>query len=559
MKITTARLISQIFFFILFLWFCIVMNLGGEWWQLKGWSVNLFLQLDPLVGLATLITSRTIYAELLWGVLTIVMTILLGRFFCGWVCPFGAIHHSVGYLRNTFLITNPEFKARSREKIRRNRYHPLQSIKYFILIFFMTTAIVTPSIQTGLLDPIPLVYRSVNLVLLPLIKDNVLNLSVIQRYYEDAFSVGLIFFIAVFMNLFIPRFYCRFICPLGAFFGLISRFALWRISKKKDTEVCDNCHLCERHCEGACSPSEQIRISECLLCMNCLNECPGNLIEYGTELSVSGEILSPDVSRREFVISCLSGMATIPMLRLNGNIASNWNPNLIRPPGALAEKDFLARCIKCGQCMRICPTNVIHPSGISGGLECLWTPVLNFRIGTSGCQRNCIACGYICPTAAIRPISLDERTGINQYEVFGPIKIGTAFVDQGRCLPWSMDKPCIVCQENCPVSPKAILTREHFSIVPVVNSSQQVKTANQSLIVKKSEPLYIEFESSELTPDHFSTGDYFCKAQNQKENQPRLIVKNSVSSLNISSALPLDPVPPRNKNRDSDSASTPLY
>lgn len=67
MKITTARLISQIFFFILFLWFCIVMNLGGEWWQLKGWSVNLFLQLDPLVGLATLITSRTIYAELLWG------------------------------------------------------------------------------------------------------------------------------------------------------------------------------------------------------------------------------------------------------------------------------------------------------------------------------------------------------------------------------------------------------------------------------------------------------------------------------------------------------------
>jgi len=257
----------------------------------------------------------------------------------------------------------------------------------------------------------------------------------------------------------------------------------------------------------------------------------------------SGEILSPDVSRREFVISCLSGMATIPMLRLSGNTESNWNPNLIRPPGALAEKDFLARCIKCGQCMRICPTNVIHPSGISARLESLWTPALNFRIGTSGCQRNCIACGYICPTAAIRPIPLDERLGINQYEVFGPIKIGTAFVDQGRCLPWSMDKPCIVCQENCPVSPKAILTREYFSIVQFVNSSQQVKTANQSLIVKKSEPLYIEFESSELSPDHFSTGDYFCKIQEQKDNQPRLIVSNNINSLNISPAIPFDPVP----------------
>jgi ferredoxin len=240
-------------------------------------------------------------------------------------------------------------------------------------------------------------------------------------------------------------------------------------------------------------------------------------------------------------------MATIPMIRLSGGVESNWHPNLIRPPGALSEKEFLARCIKCGQCMRICPTNVIHPlgmigAGIIGGLESLWTPALNFRIGTSGCQRNCIACGYICPTAAIRPITLDERIGINQYAATGPIKIGTAFVDQGRCLPWSMDKPCIVCQENCPVSPKAILIREHFAVIPILNPSQHSghssKPASKSLVVKKSESLYIEFESNLLRPDYFSTGDYFCRAQGEKDDSLRLIVRNTANSLSISPEIP---------------------
>ena len=104
--------------------------------------------------------------------------------------------------------------------------------------------------------------------------------------------------------------------------------------------------------------------------------------------------------------------------------------------------------------MRICPTNVIQPAGFEHGLESLWTPVLDFRVGTSGCQHNCIACGNLCPTAAIRPISLEERLGKDDFASRGPIRIGMAFVDRGRCLPWAMDRPCIVCQENCPVSPR---------------------------------------------------------------------------------------------------------
>jgi len=132
MNIVTTRRICQGFFFVLFLWFCAVTTLGDQWWQLRGWPVNWIIQLDPLVGLATLLSTRTVYDGLLWGLVTIVLTIILGRFFCGWICPFGTIHQFVGFLAKR--------KRSIPEKIKLNRYHPGQSIKYWILIFLLTVS-----------------------------------------------------------------------------------------------------------------------------------------------------------------------------------------------------------------------------------------------------------------------------------------------------------------------------------------------------------------------------------------------------------------------------------
>ncbi len=590
MKIVTTRRICQLFFFFLFLWFCLVTTLGEKWWQLRGWPVDWLIELDPLVGLGTLLTTHTLYKNLLWGLATIVLTIILGRFFCGWICPFGSIHQFVGFLSKR--------KKSLLEKVKTNNYKQWQIIKYWILIFLLTAAladvavylinlprseplifwvligiflaaaiilasfraltdpkktvlflflcvalwvavsfafensrILSASLQTGLLDPIPLVYRSINLIILPLVDGTAWKLFTNPRYYEGAWLIGVIFFTTVFLNLKESRFYCRYICPLGALFGLLGRYSLWRIGKAE--AECIDCYRCEKDCEGACSPSTRIRISECILCMNCLDECHHHQIGYRNVPSAAGEILSPDLSRRQFVISFLSGAAAIPMIRLNGNLAANWNPELVRPPGALEEEKFLSRCIKCGQCMRICPTNVIHPAGLVSGLEGLWTPLLNFRVGTSGCQLKCIACGNMCPTAAIRPISLDERLGRGRYADQGLIKIGTAFVDRGRCLPWAMDQPCIVCQENCPVSPKAIFTREHFSNV-IRNRRIEVKTADSE---------HIEVEEDLLEAGRFSTGDYYCLVEGQRSRKPRLIVNNTVKSLTISASFPWSPPP----------------
>ncbi len=589
MNILTTRRICQVFFFALFLWFCVVTTLGAQWWQLRGWLVNWIIQLDPLVGLATLLSTKTVYAGLLWGLLTIVLTMILGRFFCGWICPFGAIHQFVGFLVNR--------KKSNAKKIKDNQYRSFQSIKYWILVFLLTVSalevavdlILLPSthplffgililglfiflifitvhkakmnpkktgllllifagvwllssflfngretsvasLQIGLLDPIPLVYRSINLLILPLVDRTSLSLSTVPRVYDGIWLMAGVFLSAILLNLAVPRFFCRFICPAGALFGICSRFALWRIGKTKND--CTDCHLCERNCEGACSPTSQIRITECVLCMNCMGECRHHLMTYQTATSASGEIVSPNLSRRQFLTSAVSGAAAIPMLRIGGYLGGNWDPALVRPPGALSEEEFLSRCIKCGQCMRICPTNVIHPAGIEGGLEGLWTPVLNFRMGTSGCQINCIACGNLCPTAAIRPLSLDERLGKNRYAKQGPVKIGTAFVDRGRCLPWAMERPCIVCQENCPVSPKAIQTHEVFSTI----------NTGVKLIVAKGDPVYIEFQETVPNMKRFATGDYYAVISSQ-DQRPRRIIDTWERGLRIAEAEPFEAPP----------------
>lgn len=552
MRIVTVRRISQVFFLVLFLWFTLVTTFGERWHELRGWPVNWLLELDPLVGLGTVLTTGTLYAGLLWAVATLVLTAVLGRFFCGWLCPFGTLHQFFGWLGRLLGTRHA-----------RNRYHPAQSVKYYVLLFLLVAAAgdllvlgsrasqsvklawliplfvltaygvaavarrlrrprrtgllvgivlfawlaagrilpgdltISASLLTGFLDPIPLIYRSVTLVYLPLVDHSAGLVFAAPRYYDGAWLIGTIFLAALLLNLVIPRFYCRFVCPLGALLAVVSRNAVWRMAKTESP--CSNCKRCDSYCEGACDPSGRIRTAECVLCMNCMTDCEDSVMTYRTEPSAEGERPLPDVSRRGLLASLASGFVAVPLLRVGGNLGPDWNPGLVRPPGSLPEPDFLDRCLRCGQCMRICPTNVLQPAGADRGLEALWTPALNNRIGTSGCQLNCVACGHICPTGSIRPFTLDEKLGLNRFAEQGLIRMGTAFVDRGRCLPWAMDRPCIVCQENCPVSPKAIYLREHYETIR--DGIGRVRLADGDTVV---------LEDRVLEVGRFGTGDHYC-------------------------------------------------
>lgn len=142
----------------------------------------------------------------------------------------------------------------------------------------------------------------------------------------------------------------------------------------------------------------------------------------------------------------LAGAATVPLLRTTPLSKTGVpTPQLIRPPGSLEEKEFLKKCVKCGECMKVCITNGLQPTLLEAGLEGIWSPVLVPRIGY--CEYRCTLCGQVCPTGAIRKLEQKEKAKIS---------IGTAMIDKGRCLPYAHATPCIVCEEVCPTPKKAI-------------------------------------------------------------------------------------------------------
>jgi formate hydrogenlyase subunit 6/NADH:ubiquinone oxidoreductase subunit I len=83
---------------------------------------------------------------------------------------------------------------------------------------------------------------------------------------------------------------------------------------------------------------------------------------------------------------------------------------------------------------------------------------MNFNIGH--CQLKCNLCSEVCPTGAIRKITVAEKLGKNEYAQQRPIILGTAFINRSRCLPWANEIPCVVCEEVCPVAPKAVQARD---------------------------------------------------------------------------------------------------
>jgi polyferredoxin len=466
LRLTRVRVVSQIFFFVAFM-----LAVWATWTtRLGGYPVSRFLEMDPLVMIATALSTGYVYRFLGWGLLILALTLLFGRVFCNWICPYGTLHQFVGWLFN--IRKHPE-------RWKTNQYRGIYFFKYGILVVFLIMAFLG-SLQIGLLDPICLMYRTFATAFGPasdlLVGALDHRLSVVgidtvlfeqlkfapgveQRVFVGSFWIGLFLVALVGMNLVIPRFFCRVLCPLGALLGVFSRFALFRINR--DVHKCTDCNLCLTRCEGASDPQAQLRLSECFACMNCIDDCPEDALSFKlVQLDTKQVIPGPSLGRRKLVFSSLAGLIALPLLKNNGvNTNDNYSDKLIRPPGSVEEEDFLQKCIKCDQCINACPTNVLQPATLEeAGFEGLWTPVMNFNIGH--CQLKCTLCSEVCPTGAIRKITVEEKLGKGEFAEQGPIVLGTAFFDKGRCLPHAMEIPCVVCEEVCPVSPKAIQTRD---------------------------------------------------------------------------------------------------
>ena len=452
------RIISQGLFFILFLFLFIHTESKGN--DTLGYPVRLFLDFDPLIFLTTALAThaQNIPGAFFLSLTLVLVTVILGRVFCGWICPLGTLNNCAGALR----------------KKRSEKTHPdWYKAKYYILFMLLASSFFTLQIA-GIMDPISLLIRSFSLSIYPLLTYGIrgtfdaiyhtdtpglvaisesiydfLKKSVLpfrQPHYLQAVFIGAIFFGILILNFVEKRFWCKFLCPMGALFGLLSRYALL---KREVSEGCTSCGICNRACQGGALSEKNAdwKKTECLACFACDDICPQNAVSFGFG---KGKPSAMDLGRRQVVLSLSSGVLAVPLLRSTPFAKPGYSdPKVLRPPGALEEEEFLRRCVKCGECMKICITNGLQPTLLETGPEGIWSPRLIPRIGY--CEYRCTLCGQVCPSGAIKRLPLEEKV---------KVKLGLAMIDKGRCLPYAHATPCIVCEEVCPTPKKAIWLEE---------------------------------------------------------------------------------------------------
>ena len=445
------RRLAQTLSLLLFLYLLLATVRGGVIYL----PHDLFFRLDPLAAFSSMIAGRRWVGPLALALAIPLLALVLGRFWCGWLCPLGTIIDWTR-LRRRQRRGEPDLPSAWR------------SLKHIILLTILVAALLG-NLSLLFLDPITLLFRSLSVVVLPALAaltgriDQALyrvgplqgaseRLDSLARkglpldhpvVWQVAVPLAAMILIVLALNAVRTRFWCRYLCPLGAMLGLVSKVAWLR--QRVETAACSSCGLCVDACPmGTISEDRGFNAdpAECTLCMNCLQACNRGGISFRGHLTPAAwEKYDP--SRREALgtigaLAVGAGLMTVTP-ELVGDAAKP-----IRPPGANGD-GFLDRCIRCGECMKVCPTQGLLPSLSLKDLGGLMTPILVPRTGY--CDFSCNACGYACPTGALPPLPLDEKQRV---------VLGTAQIDERRCLPWSQNIDCIVCEEMCPLPEKAI-------------------------------------------------------------------------------------------------------
>lgn len=406
-----TRWIIQLFFLGLFIFFFMQTRYG-----VAVHFQDIFFRFDPLILLITSVAYRTVITAALMSIILVVGTLIFGRFFCGFACPLGTIID----VADSIIQKKREIKI------------SMKNGKYVILLFLIISALLGSSFL-HFFDPLVIAERSLTLIAHPIATYlGGFFILVKNAVYTETVIALAVFVVIVGCGFIAPRFWCRNLCPLGGILAMLSKISLFKFTFGKG---CTQCSICNDICPtGAIHfKEEKIDAAECIDCLRCLYECPQSSIHYRVHLST----VPFDITRRQIMTTFGASLVAVPLAR--SLLHQRLSGRLIRPPGAIPERDFLNVCIHCGKCMKVCPTNGLQPCIFEAGINGLWTPKLVPRIG--GCEKNCNMCGRICPTSAIRNLPLEEKT----YA-----KIGTAVIDRSRCIAWEQDKVCLICDEACP-------------------------------------------------------------------------------------------------------------
>ncbi len=448
MKIKNAARISQLLFLGLFLILFVRTEYRGS--DQIGAAVNGFFRADPLVLVSHLLAAKEWTWLLLPALVTLVATAFLGRFFCGWLCPLGTILD---------LVTGRIKKSGPIRLLAGNA-------KYWLLVPLLATSLFGVNLA-GLFDPIALLLRAMTFAVYPLFGDafrqgwvglyRVLGesrdtltpgyallrdylLPFRDTFYPLAFLSALLFALILFLERSEPRCWCRRLCPLGTLLGVAGRLSPFvRVPAK----LCGDCGACRDLCPTSFD-REILQKDECILCMECQLHCPHDRVKFRlSRVAACGGEYLPE--RRVLLGSMVSGFFLSRLFRFRSSEAQS---RLLRPPGVRNEKEFLQKCVRCGECLKVCVKSALYPAVLQAGMEGLYTPVVIARLGY--CEYNCTLCGQVCPTGAIPNLPKD----LKKREV-----LGKAVFDKNHCLPFARNTSCIVCEEHCPIPQKAIRSK----------------------------------------------------------------------------------------------------
>ncbi len=307
-RVVWLRRLTQFSFFVLFVY--LFLQTTDHPINRAGSHLTLFFDLDPLVALSSGLASHKIERAMLLSLVTLIGTLVAGRWFCGWVCPFGALHNFFTSMR----------AGRDKQKLEVGGYHSWQKAKYYILVAFLFAAFLGVNVA-GWLDPFSFFFRSLSTSIYPAINAGTVRLftriydanpgigpvrltlvtepiyavlrthflAVEQPYYWGGILIGILFIAVVAMNFFRARFWCRYVCPLGALLGLVGKNPLVRL--RKGEEQCTSCRLCLVDCQGGAHVGKQVewKASECFYCCNCMADCPWQAINFASTLKQDRE------------------------------------------------------------------------------------------------------------------------------------------------------------------------------------------------------------------------------------------------------------------------------
>jgi len=458
------RLVFQFLILAFFLWLILG---SAEKYPIK---LDLFCRVDPLLALTVLISSRSFFMYSLTSLGIIIFTAVFGRFFCGWICPMGTLTEYISTKKNS----NYKFN--------------FSKFKYYLLAFIFSSAVFGLNISY-FFDPFTIITRGLAGGLYPLIQlfvrflsdrfydfsssgnqimsdifyslsDKLTSsriLSVTQMPFDWFASISLfIVILIVCLSFAQKRFWCRNLCPLGAFLGLLSRYSIF---KRNVGSFCYHCKKCTNSCQTEAIDREdpkKVLNMECLNCFDCQSICPKNSIGFCSKTKTT----SADLDKRRLLISAGTGIALASIANIDKfGVIKKEHKGVLRPPGAISESKFVNRCARCASCIKACPTNALHHAFGEAGVSGFLTPIVIPKRGY--CKENCNVCSTVCPTEAIGFFDVEDKK---------TIRIGKAVVLKGRCLAWVNNKDCLICEEYC--SYVAIHhTRVKDSDAPIVNEN----------------------------------------------------------------------------------------